>query len=122
MNPSAFASIMIIVVFLFIGGMVYIYKRHQVEPEEKTVEKDQLNNLDLTLGQISQKRVSNQEQKQQSEKEKDHQENVAKDDKKKQEEIRIKNAQEKNRMKKTPIDEYLEKIKLAESDLLKKKF
>ena len=120
MNPSAFASIMIIVVFLFVGGMVYIYKRHQVEPEEKTVEKDQLNNLDLTLEQISQKRVSNQEQKQQSEK--DQQENVAKDDKKKQEEIRIKNAQEKNRMKKTPIDEYLEKIKLAESDLLKKKF
>ncbi len=120
MNSSAFASIMIIVVFLFVGGMVYIYKRHQVEPEEKTVEKDQLNNLDLTLEQISQKRVSNQEQKQQSEK--DQQENVAKDDKKKQEEIRIKNAQEKNRMKKTPIDEYLEKIKLAESDLLKKKF
>lgn len=98
--------------------MVYIYKRHQVEPEEKTVEKDQLNNLDLTLDQITMKHVKPEdcEQKTSTEKKDDAEE------KKKQEEFRIKTAQEKNRMKKTPVDEYLEKIKIAQSDLLKKKF
>jgi hypothetical protein len=121
MNGSAFACIMIIIIAGFIGGMIFILKKNKVQDEdEKPIEHQNLNDFSATLNTITvEKGLSLEEQKRRNEEK-------AKAEKLKQEvkfksDNPIKEIQAKNHMRKSPADEYFERMKIAAAEVIKPK-
>ena len=121
MNGSAFACIMIIIIAGFIGAMIFILKKNKVQDEEeKPIEHQNLNDFSATLNTITvEKGLSLEEQKRRNEER-------AKAEQLKQEvkfksDNPIKEIQAKNHMRKSPADEYFERMKIAAAEVIKPK-
>ncbi len=121
MNGSAFASIMILIIAAFIGGMVFILKKNKSdEEEERPIEKQDLNDFANTIDSISLERGMTFEEKKRRAEEK------AAEEKRLQEvnfksDNPIKEIQARNHMRKSPADEYFERMKLAAAEVIKPK-
>ena len=116
MNGSAFASIMILIIAAFIGGMVFILKKNKSdEEEERPIEKQDLNDFTNTIDSISLERGMTFEEKKRRADEKRLQEIKFKSDNP------IKEIQARNHMRKSPADEYFERMKLAAAEVIKPK-
>lgn len=128
MNSSAFATIIILIVFGFIGGIIYVFKKNFTEKEPPKVEPESLNSLEGTLNSITQKNplianITSKPKEQEEKKEvENNNENTSKESENKFKEYDyIKEIQKKNRMRKTASDEYFERTSMINNNLLDKK-
>ncbi|MBQ3616641.1 MAG: hypothetical protein II939_00570 [Bacteroidales bacterium] len=121
MNGSAFASIMILIIAAFIGGMVFILKKNKSdEEEERPIEKQDLNDFANTIDSISLERGMTFEEKKRRAEEKAAEEKRLQEVKFKSDNP-IKEIQARNHMRKSPADEYFERMKLAAAEVIKPK-
>ncbi len=121
MNGSAFASIMILIIAAFIGGMVFILKKNKSdEEEERPIEKQDLNDFANTIDSISPERGMTFEEKKRRAEEKAAEEKRLQEVKFKSDNP-IKEIQARNHMRKSPADEYFERMKLAAAEVIKPK-
>jgi len=121
MNGSAFASIMILIIAAFIGGMVFILKKNKSdEEEERPIEKQDLNDFANTIDSISLERGMTFEEKKRRAEEKAAEEKRLQEVKYKSDNP-IKEIQARNHMRKSPADEYFERMKLAAAEVIKPK-
>lgn len=121
MNGSAFASIMILIIAAFIGGMVFILKKNKSdEEEERPIEKQDLNDFTNTIDSISLERGMTFEEKKRRAEEKAAEEQRLQEIKFKSDNP-IKEIQARNHMRKSPADEYFERMKLAAAEVIKPK-
>ncbi|MBQ1884610.1 MAG: hypothetical protein II165_06275 [Bacteroidales bacterium] len=121
MNGSAFASIMILIIAAFIGGMVFILKKNKSdEEEERPIEKQDLNDFANTIDSISLERGMTFEEKKRRAEEKAAEEKRLQEVKYKSDNP-IKEIQARNHMRKSPADEYFERMKLAAAEIIKPK-
>lgn len=121
MNGSAFASIMILIIAAFIGGMVFILKKNKSdEEEERPIEKQDLNDFANTIDSISLERGMTFEEKKRRAEEKAAEEKRLQEVKFKSDNP-IKEIQARNHMRKSPADEYFERMKLAATEVIKPK-
>ena len=121
MNGSAFASIMILIIAAFIGGMVFILKKNKSdEEEERPIEKQDLNDFANTIDSISLERGMTFEEKKRRAEEKAAEEKHRQEVKFKSDNP-IKEIQARNHMRKSPADEYFERMKLAAAEIIKPK-
>ncbi|MBO7598232.1 MAG: hypothetical protein J6T70_14430 [Bacteroidales bacterium] len=121
MNGSAFASIMILIIAAFIGGMVFILKKNKSdEEEERPIEKQDLNDFTNTIDSISLERGMTFEEKKRRAEEKAAEEKRLQEIKFKSDNP-IKEIQARNHMRKSPADEYFERMKLAAAEVIKPK-
>lgn len=121
MNGSAFACIMIIIIAAFIAAMVFVLKKNKSDDEEEhTIEKQDLNDFSAMLNHITLERGMTPEEKQ-------RREEARAAEQKRLQEIKfksdnpIKEIQARNHMRKSPADEYFERMKLAAAEVIKPK-
>lgn len=120
MNGSAFASIMLLIVFAFVGAMVFIFKKNNVDnEEERTIEHQNLNDFDATVKSISHVKGLSEEEKQKVSAKEAAEKQKA--DFKFKSDNPIKEIQAKNHMRKSPADEYFERMKQAAAEIIKPK-
>lgn len=121
MNGSAFASIMILIIAAFIGGMVFILKKNKSdEEEERPIEKQDLNDFSSAINSISLERGMTPEEKKRREEARAAEEKRLQEIKFKSDNP-IKEIQARNHMRKSPADEYFERMKLAAAEVIKPK-
>lgn len=121
MNGSAFASVMIIIIVVFIGAAVYILRKNKSdEEEEHTIEHQDLNNFSATIDSITLERGMSPEEKRRRDEARAAEEKRLKEIKFKSDNP-IKEIQAKNHMRKSPADEYFERMKLAAAEVIKPK-
>ncbi|MBQ3656006.1 MAG: hypothetical protein II956_04045 [Bacteroidales bacterium] len=117
MNTSAFFGIMLIIIFAFIAGMIWAYRKNDYKEEKKEFKSDILNSLDDTLETIT---VHTDgagtvvEAPKNDEQEKDKTTEI-------ELESRKKIIQEKNHIKKSAADEYFERTKKMANEILQPK-
>jgi len=126
MNTSAFATIIILIVFGFIGGIIYVFKKNFTEKEPPKVEPESLNALDGTLNSITQKNpliasITTKAKEEEDKKDVNSETTSQENDNKFKEYDYIKEIQKKNRMRKTASDEYFERTSMINNNLLDKK-
>ena len=125
MNTAAFWSLMLIIFFGFIIGMIVAFRRKTKEEVKEAAEPQTLNALDDTLKTIttfSDEAKKELEEKQKAEEEKKNQEENDKDPLLKIEtESRKKMMQDKNHIKKSAADEYFERTKNVANEILQPK-
>lgn len=125
MSTAAFLSCMFLILFAFIGGMIYAYRRNPKEKAKEIHEPQTLNFFDDTIKTIttySEAAQKEMEDKQKEEEEKKKQEEDAKDPLLKIEtESRKKMMQDKNHIKKSAADEYFERTKNVANEILQPK-
>jgi hypothetical protein len=116
---------MFLILFAFIGGMIYAYRRNPKENVKEINEPQPLNFFDDTIKTIttySEAAQKEMEDKQKAEEEKKKQEEDAKDPLLKIEtESRKKMMQDKNHIKKSAADEYFERTKNVANEILQPK-
>lgn len=125
MNTAAFWAFMFIIIFAFIGFMIWAYRREPKKKEQETVETPPLNFLDDTMKTITTYSEAAQheiEEKQKAEEDKKKQAEETKDPLLKIEtESRKKMMQDKNHIKKSAADEYFERTKTVANEILQRK-
>ena len=121
MNGSAFACIMIIIIAAIIAAMVFILRKNKYDTEEKRpVEKQNLNDFSTALNSISLERGMTPEEKKRREEARAAEEKRLQEIKFKSDNP-IKEIQARNHMRKSPADEYFERMKLAAAEVIKPK-
>ena len=121
MNGSAFACIMIIIIAAFIAAMVFILRKNKYDTEEKRpVEQQNLNDFSTALNSISLERGMTPEEKKRREEARAAEEKRLQEIKFKSDNP-IKEIQARNHMRKSPADEYFERMKLAAAEVIKPK-
>ena len=119
MTLSAFIALMLIVVFAFIAGMIWAYRRNDYKEEKKHFETEPLNSFDITLKTISVTTEKNAEEEPvKTEEGKDETQNPLTEI---ELESRKKMIQKKNHIKKSAADEYFEKTRKMANEILKPK-
>ena len=125
MNPAAFWAFMLIIFFVFVGVMIWVFRRDPNKAVKEKTEPQPLNFFEDTIKSIT--TYSEAAQKEMEEKQK------AEEDKKKQEEekqdpllkieteSRKKMMQDKNHIKKSAADEYFERTKNVANEILQPK-
>ncbi|MBP5682240.1 MAG: hypothetical protein J6X05_03225 [Bacteroidales bacterium] len=125
MNKAAFWAMMLIILFAFIVGMIYAFRRKPKEKVQEKIETPDLNHFEDTLKSIttySEDALKEMEEKQKEEEEKKKQEEDTKDPLLKIEtESRKKMMQDKNHIKKSAADEYFERTKNVANEILQPK-
>ena len=125
MSTAAFLSCMFVILFAFIGGMIYAFRRTPKEKVKETHEPQSLNFFEDTIKSIttySEEAQKEIEDKQKAEEEKKKQDEDAKDPLLKIEtESRKKMMQDKNHIKKSAADEYFERTKNVANEILQPK-
>ena len=125
MNTAAFWTFMLIILFGFIVGMIYAYRRKPKEESKEEPKPQSLNAFDETLKSIttfSDEAKKELEDKQKAEEDKKKQEEEDKDPLLKIEtESRKKMMQDKNHIKKSAADEYFERTKNVANEILQPK-
>ena len=125
MNTAAFWGFMLIIIFAFIGVMIWVFRREPKKTETVTVEPQKLNFFEDTMRTISTYSEAAQheiEEKQKAEEDKKKQEEETKDPLLKIEtESRKKMMQDKNHIKKSAADEYFERTKNVANEILQPK-
>ena len=122
MNGSAFTGIMLIIIFAFIAGMIWAYRKNDYQEEKKEFKGETLNYLDDTMNTIT---TYSEEALKAIEKQKEEEKKKEEEDidpiTKIELESRKKMIQEKNHMQKSAADEYFEKTKKMANEILKPK-
>jgi hypothetical protein len=125
MNTSAFIGIMLIVIFAFIAGMIWAYRKNDYKVEKKEFVPEVLNSFDATLESVtvySEQALEEIKKRKEEEEKKKREEEDEKDPLAKIElESRKKIIQEKNHIKKSAADEYFEKTRMVANEILKPK-
>jgi hypothetical protein len=125
MNPAAFWGFMVLILFGFIIGMIYAFRRNPNKTEKEKVEPQPLNAFSDTLKTIttySEAAQKEMEEQQKAEEDKKKQEEDNKDPLLKIEtESRKKMMQDKNHIKKSAADEYFERTKNVANEILQPK-
>ena len=118
MNTSAFIGIMLIIIFAFIAGMIWAYRKNEYKETKKEFKSEVLNSFDATLNSITVHTddavsvVEDEETDSQEEKDKTSEIEL---------ESRKKIIQEKNHIKKSAADEYFERTKKMANEILQPK-
>jgi len=125
MNRAAFWGFMLLILFGFIIGMIYAFRRNPNKTKQEKMEPQSLNSFDETIKSITSYSEAAQkelEDRQKAEEEKKKQEEDAKDPLLKIEtESRKKMMQDKNHIKKSAADEYFERTKNVANEILQPK-
>ena len=125
MSAEEFTSIMLLIVFGFIAGMIWAYRKNDFQEVKKEVKTETLNSFDATLRSIttiSEATIKAEEEKKRKEEEEEAAKQKAADPLADYEvQSRKKLIQNKNHIKKSAADEYFEKTKFMGNDILKPK-
>ncbi|MBQ5454118.1 MAG: hypothetical protein IKO99_03170 [Bacteroidales bacterium] len=120
MNTSAFVGIMLLIVFAFIAGMIWAYRKNDYKTTKREFKTEVLNSLDSTLETITVHTGGaaalgqNQPDTDGSQEEKDKTSEI-------ELESRKQIIQEKNHIKKSAADEYFERTKKMANEILQPK-
>lgn len=117
MNTSAFTGIMLIIIFAFIAGMIWAYRKNDYKETKKEFKREVLNSFDDTLNSITVHTdgagaVVEAPKPDAEEKDKTSEIEL---------ESRKKIIQEKNHIKKSAADEYFERTKKMANEILQPK-
>lgn len=117
MNTSAFTGIMLIIIFAFIAGMIWAYRKNEYKETKREFKSEVLNSLDDTLNTITVHTDSAVSVEEDIKTESSENDKVSEIELESRKQI----IQEKNHIKKSAADEYFERTKKMANEILQPK-